>query len=497
MSQYDIVIIGSGLGGLICACVLSKEGFNVCVLEKNAAPGGCMQSYKRKGRILDTGIHYVGCLDEGQILSQYFKYLGIYDQLKIKRLDRDGFDIINIRGKEYKHAMGHENFIETLSEEFPKDRDNIRKIVNKFKEIGNSISVDVLREKNMFSSSNLTYFGQSALNYLKENTNNNPELINALSGNADLCGLEESISLYVYAMITNSNIESSYRFIDGSKQIADLLIKQIEEYGGCVKTNAEVTRLYCEDGKISSAEINGNEIIKGKYYISAIHPSGTLDLTEKTPIIKKAYISRINSLHDSQGFFTINILFKENSFEYQNKNFYYYENDQVWTNSRYSDDPGKKMLFCTSATSDTGKYAKVAQILEPMFWKEVEKWSDTTFEKRGNEYLDFKQYRSELLLDLLEKYRPGFRQTIDSIYTSTPLSYRDYTGTKNGSAYGIVKNYDNALISILPSKTKIPNLYFTGQNNNVHGMIGVMLTAMYTCAEFTDMKTLAKKIGST
>ena len=494
--KYDIAVIGSGLGSLVCADVLSKEGFKVCVLEKNAIPGGCLQTYKRKGKIFDTGIHYVGCLDDGQILNQYFNYLGIMNRLKIKRLDENGFDVINIMGKEYKHAMGHENFIEILSEQFPKERENIRKIIYDLKKIGDSISVDVLREKNMFSVSGLSYFSRSAYQYLEENTNGNRELLDVFFGSGDLCGETDYVSLYVYAMIINSNIESSYRFIDGSQQIADLLIQNIENNGGVVRTNAEVTRINVRDRSISSIEINGSEIIEPKFCISGIHPSRTLELTEKTNAIKKAYISRINSLQESPGFFTLSVSFKENAFEYLNKNIYYYDSPQISTTKDYSKNPGKKVLVCTSASSSSEKYAEVAQLLEPMFWQEVEKWSNTTVERRGEEYREFKQYRAELLLDLTEKFLPGFKQTVDSYYTSTPLTYRDYTGTKNGSAYGIVKNYDNALVSLLPTKTRIPNLYFTGQNNNVHGMIGVILTAMYTCAEFIDMKTLAKKIGN-
>ena len=79
MSKYDIIIIGSGLGGLECGAILSKEGFNVCVVEKNAQFGGCFQTYQRKGHLLDTGIHYVGSLDEGQVMNQYFRYFGIMD----------------------------------------------------------------------------------------------------------------------------------------------------------------------------------------------------------------------------------------------------------------------------------------------------------------------------------------------------------------------------------------------------------------------------------
>lgn len=79
MSKYDIIIIGSGLGGLECGAILSKEGYHVCVLEKNELFGGCFQTYQRGGHRMDTGIHYIGSLDEGQIMNQYFRYFGIME----------------------------------------------------------------------------------------------------------------------------------------------------------------------------------------------------------------------------------------------------------------------------------------------------------------------------------------------------------------------------------------------------------------------------------
>ena len=57
--KFDAVILGSGLGGLQCAYILAKSGKKVCVVEKNIVPGGCLQSFRRKGEVFDTGFHYV------------------------------------------------------------------------------------------------------------------------------------------------------------------------------------------------------------------------------------------------------------------------------------------------------------------------------------------------------------------------------------------------------------------------------------------------------
>src|SRR5260221_7106832 len=117
MHQYDVVIIGSGLGGLACGTLLAKEGYKVCVLERNKQLGGNLQTFARDKVIFDSGVHYVGGLDEGQNLYQIFKYLEIMDKMKIQRMDESVVDEIMFVNdpKTYYHAQGYENFIATLA----------------------------------------------------------------------------------------------------------------------------------------------------------------------------------------------------------------------------------------------------------------------------------------------------------------------------------------------------------------------------------------------
>ncbi len=108
--KYDVIIIGSGLSGLQSAYILSKEGFNVCLVEKQKILGGCLQTFSRCGTVFDTGMHYIGGLDEGQVLHKFFTYFDLNSRLKLKRLDEDGYDVVRFEGEEYKFAMGYERF---------------------------------------------------------------------------------------------------------------------------------------------------------------------------------------------------------------------------------------------------------------------------------------------------------------------------------------------------------------------------------------------------
>ena len=133
--KYDVIIIGSGLGGLSCGAGLAQQGKSVLVLERQIQPGGCLQSYKRQGGLsFDTGLHYVGGLTPGHRIYDIFSHFGLMD-LPWQRMDDSGFDLITIGDKTYPLASGYDNFVETLSQYFPKEREGLRKYVEMLQDI--------------------------------------------------------------------------------------------------------------------------------------------------------------------------------------------------------------------------------------------------------------------------------------------------------------------------------------------------------------------------
>ncbi|HRT53799.1 MAG TPA: FAD-dependent oxidoreductase, partial [Flavobacteriales bacterium] len=111
--EFDVVIVGAGLGGLQCAVTLAREGMSVCVLEMNQQLGGSLQVFSRNKTVFDTGVHYIGGLEPGQNLHRYFSYYGIMDKLKLRRMDMDAFDVVELQGdpEQYPHAQGWDNFV--------------------------------------------------------------------------------------------------------------------------------------------------------------------------------------------------------------------------------------------------------------------------------------------------------------------------------------------------------------------------------------------------
>jgi len=116
IKTYDVVVIGSGLGGLVTALLLAQEGKKVCVLEKNNQYGGNLQTFVRDKTIFDTGVHYIGGLGPGENLARYFTYLDVLKDLDLEQMDKDGTDLIAFENDtaRYPLAQGYEHFVEKL-----------------------------------------------------------------------------------------------------------------------------------------------------------------------------------------------------------------------------------------------------------------------------------------------------------------------------------------------------------------------------------------------
>jgi all-trans-retinol 13,14-reductase len=492
--EFDFIIIGSGLGGLVSGIILAKEGYSVCILEKNHQAGGNMQTFEREGHTFSTGLHYIGGMDEGQTLHRFFNYIGIAKDLKLKRLDPEGYDRISFgdEGTVYSYAQGWENFIDSLSSQFPSERDSISIYADTVKQTIRSIplyNLETAGTSNLDSST----LGRCTMPFLGSITKNK-RLQNVLAaGNSVYHGAAHRTPFYVHSCIRNSFVGSAWKMAGGSGQLAELLGETLSSSGGKVWTDSEVISFKMIDNKIVSVVLkDGNEVF-GKTFISNLHPAATLSM-DGLDNLKGAYRKRIESLENTAGFFSLYLVFKEDFFPYLDYNFFHYSDDQYFNDNLDKNEWPHTFMVYTPFYEDGQKFSRTASVLSFMDTGECRKWIGLPPEQRSNDYDDFKEMKAQKLLDDVEKRFPGIRGGIEKYYVSTPVTFRDFTGTPDGSGYGILKDCHDPVRSIIVPRTKIPNLYFTGQNLNIHGVLGTTISAIVTCSEFTGFRNLVNKI---
>lgn len=114
--------------------------------------------------------------------------------------------------------------------------------------------------------------------------------------------------------------------------------------------------------------------------------------------------------------------------------------------------------------------------------------------KRGVDYQQFKHEYAERLLASLDVHFLHLSEQVAHYYTSTPLTYLDYTGTAGGSMYGIAKDVSLDMARRIPCRMHVKGLYQTGQNIVFHGMLGVLIGSLVTCSELLDADELFSKL---
>ena len=80
--EYDAIVIGAGLGGLVCGATLAKEGWSTLVLEKHARPGGYCTSFSRKGFTFDVPECTGSCGPDGDV-GRIISYMGLNEDVDL------------------------------------------------------------------------------------------------------------------------------------------------------------------------------------------------------------------------------------------------------------------------------------------------------------------------------------------------------------------------------------------------------------------------------
>ncbi|MDR1745664.1 MAG: NAD(P)/FAD-dependent oxidoreductase [Tannerella sp.] len=491
MERYDAVIIGAGLGGLQCGFILAKNGMKVCIVEKNSKIGGCLQTFRRNDSFFDTGFHYVGGLGEGEPLHRLFRYFGLLD-LPWHPLDREAYDEVVIGNQHFFFANGYERFIERLVEPFPAQRKNLMNYTSFLKEVGEHLFEPFATG---YSQDAYTFslFARSAYEFMNEMIDD-PLLRKVLSGASLKMELNAAtLPLYTFAQINHSFMQSAWRLQGGGMQIAESLARQIRGMGGEIRTGAAVTRLTESNGRLAEVEINGEERIAGDWVISDVHPAHTLSLIDETKRLRPVYRKRIASLSNTFGMFTVQLRLKPGYVPYLNRNVYIHRQEtDLW---RFApEQPLSSVLVSCYVPETKDGYAQQMDLLAPVDWNRMAEWKAKPAGRRGKAYDALKTALAQECIGLAARHIPGLRDGISEIYTSTPLTYAHYTNTVEGSAYGIRKDCERPEYTVLTPRTPVPNLLLTGQNLNLHGVLGVSVTSFLTCAEILGRETAIKDL---
>lgn len=482
MCKKKVIIIGGGIGGLFTGAFLSKGSIEVTIVEKNSTIGGGLQSYKRYGEIFDTGMHVVGGMHKNGNLYKICRYLGIIDKINITHVDDDCSEYVYLSSEKsgYKIAKGKDGFVNSLSGYFPHQRQNIENYVNAMISLTNAFDLFYLRKRRKTVDMGSNDFFLPADEFIAKYISDE-KLRAVLSFQNLLYAGEAGITpAYIHAIISILYISGVARFVGGTYHFAETLGKLIRNNGGEIITADAVCQVVVEGNKVSHCVTESGKLLKGDYYISAVHPDGFIKLFNNPTVFSKAYRTRIQDMPNTYSAIILNIKLKPNTVEYFNYTGHYLKSiSDTWSN--HSEYWPNICLFMTPPKENQHKYASTMNIIAPMSWSDVAQWEDTKTGHRGDDYKMWKKKKAAEVIKCMEDIFCNFADCIENIDIATPLTIRDFYGVKYGALYGYKKDCNDMIGSKIPIQTKLSNLFFTGQNHNLHGFCGVALTAIETC----------------
>jgi len=479
----NILIIGSGVGGLTAGIILSKLNRRVTVVEKNPLPGGLMRSYMKSGIECPVGVHYMGSLSEGQPLRRLWDYLGVTPFIPIERMGRDGvIDRYIFDDFTFDLPDGIDAYEDNLRRMFPLEHTRITSIMDELRKISRSLfSLDMLMspEATFLSPENFESMGDAL-----QRMSCSSRLLAVLGVPSTLIGVPlQECPVYYYHMTLASYLLSSWRLACSGSDMAEAFVSRLKSLGGDVETGDGAERIIVESGRIKGIVLNSGRILEGATVIAAIHPRILISMLPEDAL-RPAYVERIAHLANTKGIFAVNCAVDADAYEALQYNIYrlYAEKDGTLSHGlfhqlRTSGQPGINILsMMTTSGIDE--------------WR---KWEGTTSGRRGRDYTEAKEEKTRWCINEASKIF-GHLTVMKVLDSYTPLTIRDRVNSPEGSAYGILRSAGQLMKAATLRRTSIKGLFIAGQSSMAPGIMGTMLGSFQAVRQVIGHETFGREV---
>ena len=519
-ADYDVIVVGSGIGGLCSAALLSQMGKKVLVLEQHYTAGGFTHAYEREGYEWDVGVHYIGDMGRKSQGRRLFDYIS-GGQLKWAEMD-PVYDRIILGDQHFDFVAGKENFKDSLKLQFPDDTvaiDQYVDLVTATTKYMAAVSQTKAMPRPLAKLMSLTsknkfpdYALDSSYNVLKSLTDNE-KLIAVLCGQwgDHGCPPKESVFL-MHALIAGHYFNGGFYPVGGASKIAETIIPQIQVSGGDVLTYADVQEILVVDDRAIGVEMVDGHCLYADYIISNAGVVNTFTKLLPEAISDKfGYRDRVQSLATSMshGGMYIGLRGTADELQLPKTNLWIYldqHHDENVAALRKDPSAPLPLVYVSFPSAKDPDFQRrhpgrstIEIVIGPCDFEQYRQWADKTWGKRGDDYEALKADLSERMLAALYKQLPHLQGKIDYSEVSTPLSTSHFCRYKQGEAYGLAHTKARFEQGWLTPKTRVKGLYLTGQDLISCGVVGALMAGMVTAMSVVGLRgagTLMKKIKS-
>lgn len=441
--DFDVVVIGAGIGGLMCAAALAVSGSRVLVVERHQQPGGYCSSFRRRGYVFDCAVDCFGGAGPDGIFPRLLNALGLPDAVRFVRVDP-------IRESMFPHGRVRvpgslEAYRERLCAMFPEEREGIRKALAEMSRIYRAAQerlapirdVPFWREREDPSAGTalaevLLEYGRMTYRQFLDRFVSRPELHAVLSDRCPFLGLPPDRVAAVTACIAIMSYfhEGAYRVAGGCQKLSNALVRGIRSKGSAVWIGREVRRILVRGGQACGVQLDDGREIRAEAVVSNGDYKKTFRDLVGEAHLPPGFLRRLEGRRVSSSFFLVYLgvdlpvgdpapVSSLGCFPSLDSRYAFGFSDSF--------DPRASFGITIPTLLDPsmaprGKHVVV--IHKEVLATHVRHWNAQ------------KHAMAARLVDKAASVLPGLREGIEHMEIATPWTLERYTGNTQGAAYG-------------------------------------------------------------
>lgn len=453
MTNFDAVVLGSGIGGLNCGALLARAGMKVLVLEQHSKIGGYAHNFKRKKFIFESGIHSVPMGPDGFVMH-LLKILGVDSQvsaIKLPSMYRFSTPTQNdIIPSDYNEI------IEFLYQRANSTSD-VKNLMTSSQEFYDHFCMPLFNDEQQVVPEDISFMSQfhnKSYHDLLTSLISNKTLQTALFAQWPYAGISPKRcgALYSFAMFLIHHREGSYFCKGGFASLANALASAITSKGGSILTKKLVCGLKVENNQVTHVTTSDGCEYRTPMVVSNINPyqlhNSLIPEAARGRLVKR----RLGNLSPSLSCVIVYLGLKKEFISMMDHtvNFWFESEDfEAIYNKINANDISSLNHLIMLRGIDEGDYPT----LTLMYY---------TREDLSNDWHNFKKILAERMIQKLEELYPGIKEMIELVETGSPDTFSRYTMNTMGALYGFANVKDLYGEAKMPINTHIPNLFQTG-----------------------------------
>jgi phytoene desaturase len=485
MTDMDVIIIGAGMAGLTCGCLLAQKGLKVLMIEKNQKVGGCCTSFEREEFSFDLSVQSIGECQEGGRIWHLLERLNLLDQIHFIPLEpaREYY----FPDRKVSQSSRLEAHIENLSSLFPKERKGIEEVYAVLRKIFEEFST---------LPSSLNWFGPSSfssqypfLSQYKDKTYG--ELLNEFISHPFLKTLLSIRSSYALlppeeiSVVGMAGIEMSYfnhgvSCIQGKvEQLPLKMGEAFEKMGGQILAGHEVNQILIEEKRAIGVRLKDGQEISGRAIISNIDALSTFSDLIQEDHIPSGFRSKLRGMRPSLSYFILylGIDGELDELSASNNEIFFEDHLRKEYQSLYENRISEEAPFYLLAPSRVNpSHAPKGKNTLCLSYKTSYHFCPDWDQKIRDELSQRLIHRASALI-------PNLKERIVVKVETTPKTIEQWTYNRWGAAYGWAQIPRQSGIYRLSRTTPIPNLYLTGHWTSPGGGIAGVVASGELTAE--------------